>query len=120
VNRKDLFEKVQFMPCEITTVEHETPTCRHCSISSDLIEVLYVRRVRPVGMSWEIVCKCPLSDRGNVCSYAKEQKTRPDEAAEEWVAPLLQWKEDERGRRSLERRIRDAHLGGFKPLCDFD
>ncbi|OTP79273.1 Mobile element protein [Caballeronia sordidicola] len=44
----------------------------------------------------------------------------PDVAAETWVAPLLQWEEDERGRRSLERRIRDAHLGSFKPLCDFD
>ena len=44
----------------------------------------------------------------------------PDIAAEQWVAPLLQWEEDERGRRSLERRIRDAHLGTFKPLCDFD
>jgi DNA replication protein DnaC len=44
----------------------------------------------------------------------------PDVVAEPWVAPLLQWEEDERGRRSLERRIRDAHLGSFKPLCDFD
>jgi DNA replication protein DnaC len=41
-------------------------------------------------------------------------------AAEQWVAPLLQWEEDERARRSLERRIRDARLGNFKPLCDFD
>jgi DNA replication protein DnaC len=40
--------------------------------------------------------------------------------SEQWVAPLLQWEEDERGRCSLERRIRDAHLGSFKPLCDFD
>lgn len=37
-----------------------------------------------------------------------------------WVAPLVKWEEDERARRSLERRIRDAHLGNFKPLCDFD
>lgn len=37
-----------------------------------------------------------------------------------WVAPLLQWEEEERSRRSLERRIRDARLGNFKPLCDFD
>jgi DNA replication protein DnaC len=43
-----------------------------------------------------------------------------DVAAEQWVAPLLQWEEDERARRSLERRIRDARLGNFKPLCDFD
>jgi DNA replication protein DnaC len=44
----------------------------------------------------------------------------PDVVAEPWVAPLLQWEEEERGRRSLERRSRDAHLGSFKPLCDFD
>ncbi len=33
---------------------------------------------------------------------------------------LLQWEEQERARRSLERRIRDARLGNFKPLADFD
>ncbi|MGF6870908.1 IS21-like element helper ATPase IstB [Paraburkholderia sp. MM5477-R1] len=44
----------------------------------------------------------------------------PDLTDAGWVAPLLQWEEDERARRSLERRIRDAHLGSFKPLCDFD
>lgn len=37
-----------------------------------------------------------------------------------WVAPLLQWEEEERSRRSLERRLRDAHIGLFKPVCDFD
>jgi DNA replication protein DnaC len=37
-----------------------------------------------------------------------------------WVEPLVQWEEQERTRRSLERRIRDARLGNFKPLADFD
>jgi DNA replication protein DnaC len=37
-----------------------------------------------------------------------------------WVAPLLDWEEQERRRRSLERRLKDAHIGRFKPLCDFD
>ncbi len=37
-----------------------------------------------------------------------------------WVEPLLQWEEAERSRRSLERRLTDAHIGHFKPLCDFD
>jgi len=37
-----------------------------------------------------------------------------------WVAPLLDWEEQERARRSLERRVRAAHIGRFKPLCDFD
>ncbi|RCN58599.1 MULTISPECIES: IS21-like element helper ATPase IstB [Acidiferrobacter] len=37
-----------------------------------------------------------------------------------WVSDLLAWEEDERRRRSLERRLRRAKIGRFKPLCDFD
>lgn len=37
-----------------------------------------------------------------------------------WVESLIQWEEQERARRSLERRLQDAHIGLFKPLCDFD
>jgi DNA replication protein DnaC len=37
-----------------------------------------------------------------------------------WVEALIAWEEQERSRRSLERRLRSAHLGRFKPLCDFD
>jgi DNA replication protein DnaC len=37
-----------------------------------------------------------------------------------WAAPLIGWEEDERARRSLERRIHGAHIGRFKPLCDFE
>jgi DNA replication protein DnaC len=37
-----------------------------------------------------------------------------------WVAELIDWEEQERARRSLERRLRAAHLGHFKPFCDFD
>jgi DNA replication protein DnaC len=37
-----------------------------------------------------------------------------------WVGALVQWEEEERSRRSLERRLRDAQIGRFKPLCDFD
>jgi DNA replication protein DnaC len=36
------------------------------------------------------------------------------------VAQWLGWEHAERGRRSLERRVRAAHLGQFKPLADFD
>jgi DNA replication protein DnaC len=39
---------------------------------------------------------------------------------EPWVADLVQWEEDERSRRSLERRQRRARLGAFKSLSDFD
>jgi DNA replication protein DnaC len=37
-----------------------------------------------------------------------------------WVEALLDWEEQERGRRSLERRLRAAHIGRFKPFADFD
>jgi DNA replication protein DnaC len=37
-----------------------------------------------------------------------------------WTADLLDWEESERSRRSLERRLRSAHIGRFKPLADFD
>lgn len=37
-----------------------------------------------------------------------------------WVEPLIQWEEQERARRGLERRMRSARLGRFKPLADFD
>jgi DNA replication protein DnaC len=41
-------------------------------------------------------------------------------AAAGWVEMLLDWEERERGRRSLERRLGSAHIGRFKPVCDFD
>jgi len=41
-------------------------------------------------------------------------------AGEAWIGSLLGWEEHERARRSLERRLRNAHIGRFKPLCDFD
>lgn len=37
-----------------------------------------------------------------------------------WLDALLTWEEAERSRRSLERRLRCAHIGRFKPLADFD
>jgi len=40
--------------------------------------------------------------------------------SEIWVAQLVEWEEAERGRRGLERRMRQARLGAFKPLEDFD
>jgi DNA replication protein DnaC len=41
-------------------------------------------------------------------------------AAAGWPEVLIGWEEDERARRSLERRLQGAHIGRFKPLCDFD
>ena len=37
-----------------------------------------------------------------------------------WAETVVDWEEEERTRRSLERRLTDAHIGRFKPLCDFD
>lgn len=37
-----------------------------------------------------------------------------------WTAQLLDWEETERDQRSLERRLRAAHIGRFKPLADFE
>jgi DNA replication protein DnaC len=36
------------------------------------------------------------------------------------VAQWLGWEVNQRGQRSLERRVRAAHLGQFKPIADFD
>ena len=43
---------------------------------------------------------------------------QPEQAR--WVAQMLAWEGTERSRRSLERRLREAHIGRFKPLADFD
>lgn len=41
-------------------------------------------------------------------------------AQTDWIEPLIHWEEQERARRGLERRLKGAHLGRFKPLADFD
>ena len=37
-----------------------------------------------------------------------------------WLPRLLEVEEEDRGRRGLERRLRNAKLGRFKPFADFD
>jgi DNA replication protein DnaC len=37
-----------------------------------------------------------------------------------FVRRMVEWEEEERQRRSLERRVRNAKLGDFKPVADFD
>lgn len=37
-----------------------------------------------------------------------------------WLAELLDWEEQSRAQRGLERRMRQARLGTFKPIADFD
>jgi len=41
-------------------------------------------------------------------------------AGADWLAPLIAWEEEERARRSLERRLGNAKLGRFRSLVDFD
>ena len=36
------------------------------------------------------------------------------------VRQWLGWESTERAHRSLERRLREAHLGRFEPLADFE
>ena len=40
--------------------------------------------------------------------------------AEPWIERLLEIEEGERAARSLERRLRNARIGPFKPIADFD
>lgn len=49
-----------------------------------------------------------------VLAHWDEAGTQP------WLAQLVQWEEDERARRSMERRMRRAAIGAFKPMADFD
>lgn len=44
----------------------------------------------------------------------------PEAIAAGWVPTLITWEEQERARRSLERRLKDAKIGRFKPLADFN
>lgn len=37
-----------------------------------------------------------------------------------WLPRILEWEEASRAQRGLERRLRQARLGSFKPLEDFD
>lgn len=43
-----------------------------------------------------------------------------DAEAARRVAQWLAWESAVRGQRSLERRVREAHIGQFKPLADYD
>ena len=37
-----------------------------------------------------------------------------------WLADLLKAEEEERERRSLEARLKEAQIGQFKPMVEFD
>ncbi len=39
---------------------------------------------------------------------------------EKWLEPLIVAEESEKDKRSLERRLKEASIGEFKPMADFD
>ncbi len=43
-----------------------------------------------------------------------------DVSEQPWLTEMIEWEEHERARRGLERRLKRARLGTFKPLADFD
>jgi DNA replication protein DnaC len=62
----------------------------------------------------------PLRDRARALHLHGLLTHWSEVATQPWLAPLIDWEERERARRSLERRLQEAHIGRFKPLCDFD
>lgn len=38
----------------------------------------------------------------------------------DWLPAVIEWEEESRHRRGLERRLKRARLGAFKPMSDFD
>ena len=62
----------------------------------------------------------PLMDRAKALKLHGMLEHWEEIAATDWVEPVIQWEEEERVRRGLERRLKSAHLGRFKLLADFD
>lgn len=44
----------------------------------------------------------------------------PEVAEAPWTETVIQYEEEERSRKSLQRRIANAKIGPFKPMADFD
>lgn len=70
-------------------------------IASDNARAEYLERARALGL-W-----------GLVQSW-KDFESQP------WIATLLDLEEEERGRRTLERRMQSARIGRFVPMADFN
>jgi len=62
----------------------------------------------------------PLMARGNALKLYGLLAHSQDVVDSDWIEPLIRCEEQERARRSLERRLGNAKLGRFKPLADFD
>ena len=62
----------------------------------------------------------PLQQRARALGLYGLLASWDDFAGADWLPTLLQTEEAERARRSLQRRIRNAKTGRFKPMADFD
>ena len=62
----------------------------------------------------------PLQQRARALGLYGLLTNWEDFADADWLPALLQAEEAERARRSLQRRIRNAKTGRFKPMADFD
>lgn len=71
-------------------------------------------------MSTKTKTSDPLMDRARglglwgLLAHWDEVKDTP------WLLPLVEWEEQERQHRSLERRIQNSLIGRLKPMADFD
>ena len=71
-------------------------------------------------MAWELIVKTDLRERLADLGFHGLVLHYDEIAGAEWLPWLVEVEERERARRSLERRIRNAKLGRFKPIADFD
>jgi len=77
-------------------------------------------------MSKRVPSRPPISPDQQLRERARELRLHgllahwSDYAREPWLPLFLEREESERRSRSLERRVRAAQLGRFKPLADFD
>lgn len=62
----------------------------------------------------------PLLDRAKALKFYGMASHWEDVDGTGWIEQLITWEEEERSRRSLERRLKNARIGRFKPLAEFD
>lgn len=61
-----------------------------------------------------------LRDRARKLGFYGLVASWADVAGQPWIEPLIRAEEEERHRRSHDRRVKRANLGRFKPMADFD
>jgi DNA replication protein DnaC len=61
-----------------------------------------------------------LKDKARKLGFRAIETNFDEYESAEWLPALLEAEERERDRRSFERRVREARIGNFKPMADFD